>query len=111
MRPKNKDPYRNNSQEIRSGVPAARSTNNGDLGFQIAQKNGEREGEKLTCFERTQIHGTCNKSRYGVGIRRPRIHQEHRGEEEEEVELTGGVDGERQEEEEREAAGGKIYRR
>jgi len=27
------------------------------------------------------------------------------------VELTGGVDGERQEEEEREAAGGKIYRR
>jgi len=27
------------------------------------------------------------------------------------VELTGGADGERQEEEEREAAGGKIYRR
>ena len=45
MRPKNKDPYRNNSQEIRSGVPAARSTNNGDLGFQIAQKNGERGGK------------------------------------------------------------------
>jgi len=92
-------------------VPAARSTNNGDLGFQIAQKNGERGEKKLTCFERTQIHGTCNKSRERVGIRRPRIHQEHRGEEEEEVELTGGADGERQEEEEREAAGGKIYRR
>ena len=108
MRPKNKDPYRNNSQEIRSGVPAARSTINGDLGFQIAQKNEEREGEKLTCFERTQIHGTCNKSRENVGIRRPRIHQKHREEEEEEVELTDSVDGERQEEEEREATRGKI---
>ena len=52
------------------------------------------------------------KSRERVGIRRPQIHQEHWGEEEEEVELTGGADGERQEEEEeREAAGGKIYRR
>ena len=80
-------------------------------GFKSHRKNGEREGKKLTCFERTQIHGTCNKSRERVGIRRPRIHQEHRGEEEEEVELTGGADGERQEEEEREAAGGKIYRR
>ena len=109
MRPKNKDPYRNNSQEIRSGVPTARSTNNGDLGFQIAQKKWRKRRGKLTCFERTQIHDTCNKSRERVGIRRPRIYQEHRGEEEEEVELTGGADGERQEEE-REAAGGKIYR-
>jgi len=46
MRPKNKDPYRNNSQEIRSGVPAARSTNNGDLGFQIAQKKWRKRREK-----------------------------------------------------------------
>ena len=43
MRPKNKDPYSNNSQEIRSGVPAARSTNNGDLGFQITQEKMEKK--------------------------------------------------------------------
>jgi len=46
MRPKNKDPYRNNSQEIRSGVPTARSTNNDDLGFQIAQKKWRKRRGK-----------------------------------------------------------------
>jgi hypothetical protein len=81
----NTDPYLNNSQEIRSGVPAARSTRNDELGFPNRREKMKKRGE-LTCLETLQIHGTCNKSREMGSISRPQIDEEHEQEEEEEVE-------------------------